>query len=82
MTGIFPKSASLIITVMILAFIMAISFNLVRGHEFDCGCFSAGESDYTASAWVALARDILFLAMGLRVFFYRGTRNGCLIRSA
>jgi uncharacterized membrane protein YphA (DoxX/SURF4 family) len=79
--GIFPKSASLIITVMILAFIMAISINLIRGHEFDCGCFSAGESGYTASAWVALARDILFLAMGLQVCFFHGTRKGCLTRS-
>lgn len=79
-TGIFPKSTSLIIAVMILAFIMAISINLVRGHEFDCGCFSAGESNYTASAWVALARDVLFLGMGLQVYLYHGTRNGCLMR--
>jgi uncharacterized membrane protein YphA (DoxX/SURF4 family) len=78
--GIFPKSTSLIITVMILAFIMALSINLVRGYEFDCGCFSAGEEGYTSSPWVSLARDFLFLAMGLHLFFYRGNRNGCLIR--
>jgi uncharacterized membrane protein YphA (DoxX/SURF4 family) len=78
--GIVPESTSLIVIVMILAFIVALSINLVRGYEFDCGCFSAGETGYTTSAWVSLARDILFLAMGLQVFLYRGTRNGCLIK--
>ena len=54
--GIFPKSTSLIITVMILAFIMALSINLVRGYEFDCGCFSNSETGYTTSAWVSPCR--------------------------
>ena len=40
LVGIYPRSAVLIINGMLLAFIVVLSVNLIRGHEFDCGCFS------------------------------------------
>ena len=48
-TGIYSRSAALILIAMLLAFIMVISINVIRGHEFDCGCFSAGQSGYSSS---------------------------------
>ena len=75
--GIYPRSAALIINVMLLGFTLALSINLMRGHGFDCGCFAAGQTGATASAWVLLGRDFLLLAVGVLVFFYRKARRGC-----
>jgi len=74
--GIYPRSAALIINAMLLGFIVALSINLVRGHEFDCGCFSAAQGGYTPSAWVLLGRDFLLLAVGLQIFFYYTSMKG------
>jgi len=73
--GIYPRSAALIINVMLLGFTVALAINLIRGHEFDCGCFAAGQMGATPSAWVLLGRDFLLLAAGLLIFFYREAGN-------
>jgi uncharacterized membrane protein YphA (DoxX/SURF4 family) len=75
--GVYPRSAALIINVMLLAFIVAISINLIRGHEFDCGCFSFGASGQAPSALHLLIRDILCFFLGLQVLFYRNSRKLC-----
>lgn len=80
--GIYPRSAALIITVMLLGFTIALSINLVRDHVFDCGCFSGSQTGYTSSAWVLLGRDFILLAMSLQVNLFAGLRKMCLIRSA
>ncbi len=77
-TGIYPKSASLIINSMLALFILALSINLIRGHEFDCGCFSPGQTGYTSSAGLEIGRDIVMLGMGLYVFFYSIPRKWCI----
>jgi hypothetical protein len=59
---------------MLLVFIAVLSITLIRGHEFDCGCFSAGKANFRNSAEFSLVQDFLFLAMGLQVYFYSGTR--------
>jgi uncharacterized membrane protein YphA (DoxX/SURF4 family) len=76
-TGIYPRSASLIINSMLVIFIIVLSVNLIRGHEFDCGCFSPDQIGYTASAGLELGRDIILLGMGLQVFLYRMPRKWC-----
>ena len=40
--GVYPRSAAIIINVLLLAFITVLAINLIRGHEFNCGCFSVG----------------------------------------
>jgi uncharacterized membrane protein YphA (DoxX/SURF4 family) len=72
--GFYPRSAALIINAMLLVFITVLSINLIRGHEFDCGCFSAGKANSKTSAGFSLFQDFLLLAMGLQVYFYSGTR--------
>lgn len=73
--GIFPVSASLIITGMLASFIVAISINLIRGHEFDCGCFSIKNRGENASPVEILIRDVLFIALSLHIAFYKGKRK-------
>ena len=77
-TGVYPKSAALIINGLIVSFIMAVSVNLIRGHEFDCGCFS-GKSATPESAWLTLIRDIGLLGMGAFVYLYSYSRRFCLL---
>jgi uncharacterized membrane protein YphA (DoxX/SURF4 family) len=79
--GIFPRSAALILNGILLAFILALSINLIRGHEFDCGCFSSLKTSFASSTGHWIVRDIILLSLGLQVFFYGGFRKACLIRN-
>jgi len=78
--GIYPRSAVLIINGMLLAFILVLSINLIRGHEFDCGCFSVKKAGYLSSAEPMLIRDIIYLILGLQVLLFSGIRKGCIGR--
>jgi putative oxidoreductase len=73
--GIYPRSAVLMINVMLLSFIVAISINLLRGHVFDCGCFSIGDANHPAAAGGLLVRDVACFVLGAYVFSYRDARR-------
>ncbi len=79
--GIYPRSAVLIINGMLLAFIIVLSINIIRGHQFDCGCFSPRQTDYTTSAKAWVARDVIFLILGIQVYFFGGARRWILVFS-
>lgn len=79
--GIYPRSAALIINGTLFCFIIAIGINIIRGHEFDCGCFSFGEKGYTSSAEELLLRDIGYFLAGLYVLYYRQSRRWCILQS-
>lgn len=64
--GLFSRGAAFIITLSLGVFICAISYNLWRGLEFDCGCFSFAHSSKGAAADL-LIRDVIFIALSLRV---------------
>jgi len=76
--GVYPRSAALMINVMVLSFIMALSINLIRGQQFDCGCFSFGETGYEYPSGQLLIRDVICFVLGLHVMFYKGRRQWCL----
>ena len=76
--GIYPRSAVLIINGMLAAYIIILSINLMRGHEFNCGCFSAKEAGYFSSSESTLIRDIIYFLFGLQIFLFSGMRKGCL----
>ena len=78
--GFYPRSAALIVNGMLLVFITALSINLIRGHEFDCGCFSIAADSQETFAGPLIIRDFLILALGLHVFFYRNPRKLCVVR--
>lgn len=67
-TGLLKRSGLLLINAMLVGFIFLISFNLIRGHEFDCGCFSLGSTKgLWASVWL-LIRDFVMLGAGIYLF--------------
>lgn len=76
--GVYPRSAAAIINGMILAFIIALSVNLIRGQQFDCGCFSFDEAGYTYSAGQLLIRDIICFVLGMQVIFFDRHRRWCI----
>lgn len=79
--GIYPRSAALIINALLLMFIVAISINLIRGKEFDCGCFSFNEQGYRYTTGEVLIRDIALFVVGLQVLFFPLHRKGCVLQS-
>lgn len=67
--GLFPRSALMIINLMMIVFILVIAFNLLRGHQFDCGCFSSLPSqNQTLLNIFSLVRDIVMLGAGVYCF--------------
>ncbi len=77
-SGIFPKSGALMINIMLLVFITAISFNLIRGHEFDCGCFSLKNSSHGSSSLQLLIRDFFYFGAGIFILRFNAKRKFCL----
>lgn len=65
---IYTKSALSIINMLLISFILVIAFNLLRGHEFECGCFSFGDDNLASSAVSLLIRDILLLTAGVSLW--------------
>ena len=78
--GVYPRSAAIVINGLLLAFIAVLAINLIRGHEFDCGCFSVNQSGYSSSPKVTLVRDVIYLALGLQVMLFSGIRRVSLQR--
>ena len=76
--GIYPRSAALIINGMLFVFIITLSINFVRGHEFNCGCFSMDETGYINAPEQWIFRDIIYFVLGIYVLLYSKRRRGCI----
>lgn len=74
--GIFPRSAAMLIMVMLLIFIAVLSVNLVRDVAFDCGCISFGETEKNAVP-ALIVRDFIMFVMCGHVLFFRKKRKWC-----
>ncbi len=72
-TGIWSRATAIILNGMLMSFIIAISINLVRGHEFDCGCFSLNNGKQSPTG--LLIRDIIWFILGIIVIFYKSERK-------
>ena len=57
--GFYPRSAAIILDTLLLAFITLLTINLIRGHEYNCGCFSAGQNGHSTPPWLMLLRDVI-----------------------
>lgn len=79
--GIYPRAAALVICGMLMVFITAITINLIRGHEFDCGCFSFGEKESGMAVVELLIRDIVLFSAGSYVLCFQAGRRACLLES-
>ena len=73
--GIYPRSAAITVNGLLLAFIVVLTINLIRGHEFNCGCFSVGQSGYSSSPTVTLIRDVIYFLFGMQIVLFEGNRR-------
>ncbi|HPQ39083.1 MAG TPA: MauE/DoxX family redox-associated membrane protein [bacterium] len=71
--GLAPRGAALGITVILLFFMVILSVNLIRGIEFECGCFGDVENDICQKVALSFQADHPDMD---RVTFVR-IRTGC-----
>ncbi len=68
--GLWLKPASFILALLLIGFIAAVSFNLYRGLDFECGCFGSGAD--RQAGWNLIWQDGLLLLASLFLFFKKG----------
>jgi hypothetical protein len=73
--NVYSKAAVTLIGAMLAGFIIAISINLARGHEFDCGCFSFDSGKLMSGSTSLLIRDIFLLALCIFLFRFRSNTS-------
>ncbi len=80
--GVYHRGAIIVVSGMLLVFIAALSTNIIRGHSFDCGCFSFNSQNTGTDAIGLLVRDILFAALCAYLLIYKGHRKYCIQKRA
>ena len=68
LAGIWLPGAAVLANLLLLAFFSALLFNVARGLNIHCGCFSINVAGEPQTAWY-MVRDSLFLALGFALLF-------------
>jgi hypothetical protein len=71
MRGVWWRGGAVVFCVLMLIYSEAITWAFMRGLDIGCGCGLADPSEKIT--WLTVFRDLLFLALGLAVFFTRET---------
>jgi hypothetical protein len=66
--GLWLPGALLLANLCLVIFSSSLVYNLLRGLDVHCGCFSVSATTHT-SAWISVVRDIAFLSLGGYLFF-------------
>jgi len=69
LTGVWLPGAVITANGLLFVFLTSFIFNLSRGLDINCGCFSAGSEAPAMSAGWYLLRDALFLAVAIFLFY-------------
>lgn len=72
--GFLTRLAALGGAAMMVAFIVALVYNLVMGNTPECGCFEIGGSSGDRIDWSLVVRDVVFLGLLGIVFFDNARR--------
>ncbi|MEN6438104.1 MAG: MauE/DoxX family redox-associated membrane protein [Syntrophobacter sp.] len=75
--GIWLPGAAVVSNLLLLAFFSALMFNLARGLNIHCGCFTTSVTGTPQTAWY-IVRDSFFLLLGLGLLtqvFRKGPRS-------
>ncbi len=67
-TGYLVRGSAVLVNLLLTVFILALSLNIFRGIDINCGCFSLGTKSRT-NIYYSLLRDLPLLALGVWVFF-------------
>lgn len=66
--------SAIIVTALIVIFTAAIGFNIYRGMDVACGCFTL-DQNAPAGMWLYLLRDVIFLVMAVSTLRYAHTNK-------
>jgi uncharacterized membrane protein YphA (DoxX/SURF4 family) len=64
--GLYKKTSVFILSNLLIVFIFAIAFSLIRGININCGCFS--QTSEANNLVVSLIKNIFFLFLAIPVF--------------
>ena len=68
------SGSAILLTALIVIFTAALGFNIYRGMDVACGCFTLDQSA-PAGMWFYLLRDVIFLVMGVGTLRYAHTHK-------
>jgi uncharacterized membrane protein YphA (DoxX/SURF4 family) len=69
LAGLWLPGAALTANGLLVVFLAAFIFNMARGLDVNCGCFSTGSDEPAMSAGWYLLRDFGFFAVGAFLFY-------------
>ena len=73
--GLYKETSAIVLSSMLMVFIIAISFNLIRGINFDCGCFTTVAKEGGSDPVGLLIRDILMLIPAAIIIFFTPVKS-------
>ena len=65
--GLWLPGALILSNLLLISFSASLAFNLIRGLDVHCGCFSSSAASH-ASVWTYVLRDVTFLILGGYLF--------------
>ncbi len=68
-SGLFLSGSILICNLLLIMFTAALIFNLYRGLDISCGCFSTSPGEQSVGIWV-VARDASFMCFSFYMLFF------------
>ncbi|MFH1701486.1 MAG: MauE/DoxX family redox-associated membrane protein [Candidatus Zixiibacteriota bacterium] len=71
--GIFYKGSRNYLLILMIVFMIAISINIFRGVNLECGCFSVSSKAKSHGLYLIL-RDVAYLIPGIVLMFSRSVR--------
>jgi uncharacterized membrane protein YphA (DoxX/SURF4 family) len=71
LSGILVRASSLLLSLLLCVFALAISISIARGLDISCGCF--GTMAARKVGWNALGEDALMLCGALLLYFFPNT---------
>jgi uncharacterized membrane protein YphA (DoxX/SURF4 family) len=70
--NIWARGAAIVLSMLLVVFTLAITSALIRGIEFDCGCFSyLMPAKQELPGYFLILRDIFFLVPGIIIIFFQ-----------
>jgi uncharacterized membrane protein YphA (DoxX/SURF4 family) len=70
------QGSACIAAALMVVFMGALAYNISRGVDVNCGCFTLDE-EAPGNMWLYLARDAVFLAMAIGVIYRNRSKKVC-----
>jgi len=68
-SGAWLQGAVLLVNFLLVVFTGALAFNMARGLDVHCGCFTSAKTGTPMMTWY-LIRDVIFISIGVYMFCY------------